>query len=462
MSDDPLHPDWHSQTGQRYNMTVRSSDYDDRYSDSSQTIAPSDDLRLLVDHLANNYNLTPDARVELLVFYDLVQPMPEAALKVALINHAALLHNTQVLDETKVLCSSVKDTVDAVLRATTQHVQLNKNQRAEITAACKSTFFSGRRYEFDNNTMKTEPYLKKHGATNGLEIAFQESNKPLLFEVKGYTGRALSSIKSAIRRTIVNSLPSKNLRGIGVTALTTNLAKTCLGGSENAKGKHAMWCLIVRAFVRESPELELLCHSPLYANGDDDDNDDDDNNDDDDDTAELTIPAKRTSSGTTKYRSEGKVLEAFWRTITKLWKSNNKSWGSDLKSQGWNDFITAAIKAEQIKFPKDSLALVIGNESTVAAAAAAPSQSRGLAAFDRPSLTPHNRTQLRGQSNSFGNRPGPASLDSLMSTPTQFYTGYTGTTTLPPMRTYAPGEYSQDCSQPSSGGSHASGSRLRE
>ncbi|KAJ7765599.1 hypothetical protein B0H16DRAFT_1454167 [Mycena metata] len=47
-------------------------------------------------------------------------------------------------------------------------------------------------------------------------------------------------------------------------------------------------------------------------------------------------------------------------------------------------------------------------------------------------------------------------LTALTATPTIFYTGYTGTTTLPPMRTYPPGEYSQDYSQPSS---QASGSQ---
>ncbi|KAJ7936175.1 hypothetical protein B0H13DRAFT_1853553 [Mycena leptocephala] len=153
------------------------------------------------------------------------------------------------------------------------------------------------------------PHLEKHTDTNGLELAFQPSNTAMLREVEARIGVGASYAKSATRIAFVQSLPQANYRGIGVTALSTKLGKRYLGGIEKVKPKHAIWVLIVRAFMRHSPELQTLMKSDDGENNGEEDENDDEN--------PPTIPAKRTHSGTVKVHQRGKINEAFWFDIEK-------------------------------------------------------------------------------------------------------------------------------------------------
>ncbi|KAF8148333.1 hypothetical protein K438DRAFT_1866967 [Mycena galopus ATCC 62051] len=330
----------------------------------------SDDPTLLVDHLANNYNLDADSRGELHAFSELARGLPELQCKIALVRHASLLQNHQSLEELKSMCAQMFDTVKSMRKSFSDNTKLSNDQKAEITAACRVVFFTGRLTDFDNDGLKPEvvSYLKKNMEINGFALFFEDKTQAHGKIIANHVGRSLSGVKTFFRRTFLKSLPLGNNEGIGLTALTATLVKKCLGGSENALAKHAIWCLIVRYFIRSDSELRA---SPVPADTTNDDNDDDT------EQYPAVIPAKRTCTGTVKIlTTDGKLIAAFWDRVSLLWKRANREHGTaDLKSEKWTALLNTAVAEGRVLFPKDALALIVGSAGIVAPTTA-PSTNR--------------------------------------------------------------------------------------
>jgi hypothetical protein len=110
-------------------------------SDRSQQ---SDDPTVLVDLLANNYNLSLDLRSDLhsVLAYDflssyilplnlssqIVRSLPPTQLKMALIQQATTLSNQQLLIETKALCSTIHDVATKIYKSLSDNAQITKHQ----------------------------------------------------------------------------------------------------------------------------------------------------------------------------------------------------------------------------------------------------------------------------------------------------------------------------------------------
>ncbi|KAJ7127458.1 hypothetical protein C8R43DRAFT_1028067 [Mycena crocata] len=425
---DSTDPYAYSQTGQRYNFTSGGPYHDDDGNlvqrsddDDSQSASQWDDPTLLVDHLANNYGLDNGHRDELHAFLDVARPLPPLQLKISLFQQVATLQNHQVLDELRALCTAIQEGIVAVKNSLSINPVLNKDQHAEINSACRAQFFTGRRVEFDNETIKAAvvPSLRKNKGTNGMALFFEGNNLMLIRLINTAVGRACSYTKTFLRRILAQSISDGNENpGIGVTALTTSLAKKCLGGSENARAKHAIWCLIIRALIRGDKTLRMAANTDA---GDDED--------DDDFPAAISVPAKRTSSGTTKaHLPDKKIVTAFWHRVQTLFADKNRVFGTDLQSPGWTDYINQCIVQEKVMYPSDPLTLIVG---TAAVITATPSSSAnrlaGLTHQRTPSdAGPSSRGVLtplgvNGSSTAFGtNLP---SLDQMMRTPTNFTLG---------------------------------------
>ncbi|KAJ7126469.1 hypothetical protein C8R43DRAFT_1029137 [Mycena crocata] len=420
-------------------------DPNDQNFDGSQ--AP-DGAELLADHLANNYGLNDELRSELFAFYDVASQLPPANLKVALIQQATMFQLTQLLTETKELCASTSEAAATIKKLITANAVVTKEQRAEITSATRVVFFqSGTRIDFSNDAIKTDsvPYLEKHKATNGCAIVFQAGNKALhkLFLVEA--GRGASYCKSYIRRILIQSLPDgKQNLGYGITSLTSELAKKCLGGTENAKPKHAIWIVILRYFIRHNDALRIAAASDARAG-------DTGLDADDPDFPAAVAPAKRTHSGIIKIRTtDGQILEAFWRQMTSLFQGANKEHGDNFKTAGWKQFINTAVKEELALYPNDKLALIVDNNpSTIPSTASSSSSSRfsGLSTFVTParaSATPQSDhvNHIPGILNSYNGPRDP------LTTPTNF-TGLGSSSTssaftLPPLPLNMPRRMERD------------------
>ncbi|KAJ7758593.1 hypothetical protein B0H14DRAFT_3598049 [Mycena olivaceomarginata] len=341
----------------------------DPSSDDTYIGSQEDDPALFVDHLANSYHLNPESRGELHAFFTIARNLPPTQLKIHLIQHASMLQNHQLLIDIKTLCASTKDTTDTVLKSLSTSTQLGSAQTAEIQAACKVLCYNGRRTDFDNDALKRDviPHLKKNMATNGLSVFINSENRPLRSSWAPPLARPCPYAKTYLRRSIDKSLPSGSNRGTGVTELATELAKKCLGSSDKAQAKHAIWCLIIRSFVRAHPGLRMKASR----------------NEADDDAENFPAPAnllpqKRSHTGLTKAStSDGKLLEAFWREMAGIWGEKNTQYGTDLKSEGWTAYINECVQKERMLHPDDPLALIVGE----AGAAAAPGTA----------LTPTNR-----------------------------------------------------------------------
>ncbi|KAJ6611855.1 hypothetical protein B0H10DRAFT_2283841 [Mycena sp. CBHHK59/15] len=325
-----------SQASQRYNPRDHDDDYGDPPSPRSsdlQSVATFDPA-LLVDHLANNYNLEDIYRDDLHSFLSIARPLPEVQLKIALVQQATALQTQQLLSEVKQICGSFRATTMDIQNSISQNIVFTKDQQAEVTAACKLQIFDGRRIEFDNEAIKADimPYLKKHKESNGLNSFFEETTNTARYRaISKLVGRQASYAKTFVRRTILQSISDKNRSSL--TTLTALLARKCLGASENASPKHTIWCAIIL---------------PTKDDGDDED-----------EQETSTVPVKRSRNGNRKkVTGDSELLEDFWVEVGALFKEKNKSWGSDLKAPGWALFVNVSIVEEQRLHPEDSLLLI--------------------------------------------------------------------------------------------------------
>ncbi|KAJ7829084.1 hypothetical protein B0H14DRAFT_3717829 [Mycena olivaceomarginata] len=322
-----------------------------------------------------------------------------------------MLQNHQLLIDIKTLCASTKDTTDTVLKSLSTSTQLGSAQTAEIQAACKVLCYNGRRTDFDNDALKRdvmafEPHLKKNMATNGLSVFINSENKATQKLLGTAVGQALSYAKTYLRRSIDKSLPSGSNRGTGVTELATELAKKCLGSSDKAQAKHAIWCLIIHPATRPTMMRKI---SPAPAN---------------------LLPQKRSHTGLTKAStSDGKLLEAFWREMARIWGEKNTQYGTDLKSEGWTAYINECVQKERMLHPDDPLALIVGESGAAAAPGTALTPTNRLAGISdlaasaggspsRPPQTPADTRRRQAIPHPFGG-PG-VSMDTLLRTPTEF------------------------------------------
>ncbi|KAF7349989.1 hypothetical protein MVEN_01300200 [Mycena venus] len=310
----------------------------DPHSDDSQNTIQGDELTVFFYLLANNYKLDIELRSDLHSFLDVARSLPPLQLKIALIQQATALSNQQVLLETKAICSTVHEVVSKVYKSLSDNLKITKEQMSEITAACK-THFTGRRFEFSNDDFKVDviPYLEQHADTNGLAMIFEDKTQAHHKLLVGKVGLAASNTKTWLRRTLVNFLPDpkKNNRGVSVTTLATYLSNKCLGDSKHVRAKHAIWLIIIRFFIRHNEDLRFIVSTDNAAV--------------DDDELEFPtsismVPAKRAHTGAVvAQNSDGKRIEHFWRQIT--------------------------------LFPTDRLALIVGDKSPSATAAATATAS---------------------------------------------------------------------------------------
>ncbi|KAJ7862467.1 hypothetical protein B0H14DRAFT_2740189 [Mycena olivaceomarginata] len=258
-------------------------------------------------------------------------------------------------------------------------------------------------------------------AMNGLSVFINSENKATQKLLGTAVGQALSYAKTYLCHSINKSLPSGSNRGTGVTELATELAKKCLGSSDKAQAKHAIWCLIIRStfsFVRAHPGLRMKASC----------------NEADDDAENFPAPAnllpqKRALTGLTKAStSDGKLLEAFWREMAGIWGEKNTQYGTDLKSEGWTVYINECVQKERMLHPDDPLALIVGEAGAAAAPVTALAPTSRLAGIpdlaasaggspSGPLQTPVD-THRQAIPHPFGG-PG-VSMDTLLRTPTEF------------------------------------------
>ncbi|KAJ6609521.1 hypothetical protein B0H10DRAFT_2225847 [Mycena sp. CBHHK59/15] len=214
-----------SQSSQRYNFTSHNTTYnehdyqlpsnDSPYSNASQPTINSDDLALLVDHLANNYGLEVDYRNELHTFLEasigIAQSLPCASVKVASIQQATMLQTHRVLQELKRMCTTTQDSITTIHKSLSDNVKVSKDQTGIINAACRLLFFSGHRMDFDNDTLKPEAHLQKHKTTHSFALFDDDKTQRHTKLITVHVGHAVSGVKTFFGRTkIVKSIPDSD------------------------------------------------------------------------------------------------------------------------------------------------------------------------------------------------------------------------------------------------------------
>ncbi|KAJ6544897.1 hypothetical protein B0H10DRAFT_2203026 [Mycena sp. CBHHK59/15] len=269
----------------------------DRYNDDGHSQAgqqysytPEDPV-LLVDQLSNSYQLDSESRGEMHAFLTIARSLRPLELKIALIQQATALQTQQML-------------------------------QSEVTSACKA-------------------YLEKHQAVNGLQVVFATSARKRV--LKQAIRRQASYTKTYVHGILLPSVCHDDSLGTSLTTVTGLLARKCLGGSENATPKLAIWVAILRSFACQHPELFKLK--------------------DDSDSANQ-LPEKQTHAGDPKHRGRVPKGTDFWSRIAALWKEKTDQWGSDLKATGWAQYINEVMRVERSMYPDDTIPLIPFSDDT--------------------------------------------------------------------------------------------------
>ncbi|KAJ7207738.1 hypothetical protein C8J57DRAFT_1258028 [Mycena rebaudengoi] len=318
------------------------SSYSDSRSDEDTDFprgSNSDEDRVLfVDKLANTYGLGDSYRDELHSFLQLAWLLPQVQLTVALIQQATTLQTQQYIRQLIDTCTTFKGSTDGLKSALMQAPQSMKDHTSVLNAACKLKMFDGLRIDFDNDAIKSDVllYLKQRQDSNGLTGFFEEGS-PRNKLLKQSLGRSASYAKSSVRQHIIDSMV-KNPTDL--TALTSLLARKCIGSADNAKPQHAIWCAIIRAVLRDNPELLK---------------------DIDKETRAAALKRKRNAPDTENNdtnATEEKKANDFWGRVSTFWNKKNAEWGPDLKSAGWMQHINKIITEERALYPNDPLPLI--------------------------------------------------------------------------------------------------------
>ncbi|KAJ7213370.1 hypothetical protein C8J57DRAFT_1511576 [Mycena rebaudengoi] len=227
-------------------------------------------------------------------------------------------------------------------------------------------------------TLLPPPWKNKN--INGFKDNFPATGKIPRSLTKAIRDQASYS-KAVVRTAILESMPGDkknnkhNYDGTGLTALVATLAKKCMGMSENASTKHAIWCAILRHIVRENPKLARLPH---------------------DEEVETQRPAKRNRDGSAK---QGKAAEGndFFSTLGGHFVQQRTDMGDDWKTPEWTKFIDQ-IATERRLWPSDQLPLIPQTRGVV-------SQSAGGASRGLAGLTAHPRSRAPDARSSSSHAP---------------------------------------------------------
>ncbi|KAJ6550709.1 hypothetical protein B0H10DRAFT_1968795 [Mycena sp. CBHHK59/15] len=265
------------------------------------------------DALCNTLGLNPKFRSDLHTFLTLLGSASRANAIPMIYTMATNLYTQQLILDSRADYAAIAEVMKGVKAILTQNLDMTKEQRDEVTAACKLKVWDSKRTDYDNDDLKSDVlgHLKKHMASNRCEPIFSSKGQARLKALNQFVGLQCSYGKSFLRSHIKETLKSC------LTLATTSAMKKLAGSTENITPMHAMRMAIF-SFSLSSKQA-------------------------------TSVPA----SG-----RRGTDTNSWWPQMSVYLEAKNKELTTDLKSPGWTVHLDQLMANERRLFPNDIILLI--------------------------------------------------------------------------------------------------------
>ncbi|KAJ7764529.1 hypothetical protein DFH07DRAFT_955991 [Mycena maculata] len=322
-----------SQRGQSYTFsTQEDSDTAFSFATDADIMSKLDIAQLDVvdfaDCICNILTLSAKYRGDLHTFVKLVESLARDQAIPMIYGMATNYYTQQLILDSRTDYAAITEILNEVKTALAQNLNLTKEQKEEVTSACKLKVWDPKRTDYDNDAIRVDvlAHLKKHALQNGFKAFFDARTQARSKALNHFIGLQASYAKSIYRSHIKDTI-----KQCLTTATTTGMRKL-VGTTDNISPLDALRMAIVRNYARNNKEL-------LTKRSD-----------------ENTNKCSRVGDSETIQRKDG---DTWWPAVTKFLDDKNKEYGStDLKSPGWANHISEIIAHERRSFPNDLIPLI--------------------------------------------------------------------------------------------------------
>ncbi|KAJ7502056.1 hypothetical protein B0H11DRAFT_1907550 [Mycena galericulata] len=296
------------------------------------------------DIVCNTLQLNVKFRSDLHTFVKLVDALTRAQAIPMIYSMATNFYTQQIILDASPNYAAIIEALNEVKMVLAQNLDLTKEQKAEVTAACKAKVGDPKRTDFDNDAIRADvtAYLKKHQNSNGFKALFEVKGQARTKALNQFIGLQASYAKSHFRTHIKESL------GTCVTLATIGAMRKLVGSTENISPVHVMRMVILRDFARDNKEL--LRKEPGTV----------------DEQQGSNKRARVGDSEPIRKVPRGTDNDCWWPSFSAFIDAKNKDYSTDLKSPGWSQHIGRLVVHERKLFPNDLIPLIPINEAAMA------------------------------------------------------------------------------------------------
>ncbi|KAJ6569930.1 hypothetical protein B0H10DRAFT_2238100 [Mycena sp. CBHHK59/15] len=194
------------------------------------------------DSLCNTLGLNAKLRSDLHMFLKLLKDLSRSQTIPMIYQMATNFYTQQLILNSHTDYTAIAEVLNKVKIALAQNLDLTKEQRTEVTAACKLIMWDPKRTDYDNDAIRLDvtAHLKKHQGSNGFKPIFDSKGQARIKALNQFIGLQASYAKSLFRAHIKESL------GKCVTLATTSGMRKLVGSTENITPVHAMRMVILQ------------------------------------------------------------------------------------------------------------------------------------------------------------------------------------------------------------------------
>ncbi|KAJ7736956.1 hypothetical protein DFH07DRAFT_966636 [Mycena maculata] len=246
--------------------------------------------------ICNILTLSAKYRGDLHTFIKLVESLARDQAIPMIYGMATNYYTQQLILDPRTDYATITEILNEVKTALAQNLNLTKEQKEEVTSACKLKVWDPKRTDYDNDAIRVDvlAHLKKHALQNGFKAFFDARSQARSRALNHFIGLQVLYAKSIYRSHICFLIIKDTIKQCLTTVTTTGMRKL-VGTTDNISPLDALRMAIVR-----------------------------------------------------------KDSDTWWPAVTKFLDNKNKEYGStDLKSPGWANHISEIIAHKRRSFPND-------------------------------------------------------------------------------------------------------------
>ncbi|KAJ6550890.1 hypothetical protein B0H10DRAFT_1968721 [Mycena sp. CBHHK59/15] len=153
------------------------------------------------DSLCNTLGLNAKLRSDLHMFLKLLKDLSRSQTIPMIYQMATNFYTQQLILNSHTDYTAIAEVLNGVKIALAQNLDLTKEQRTEVTAACKLIMWDPKRTDYDNDAIRLDvtAHLKKHQGSNGFKPIFDSKGQARIKALNQFIGLQASYAKSLFR-----------------------------------------------------------------------------------------------------------------------------------------------------------------------------------------------------------------------------------------------------------------------